>query len=130
MSFPNLYVHRKVAESNAKPCDICYKLSSSVLVTDSEGIKDWFHVCPSHLKDRGFCTPKINQAAIEERKQRELQEEIERLKKEYEEKQQKKKKQKDEGKEGKSDSADEKTGNDDNNSKKPADISKDNSEVG
>jgi len=39
MSFPNLYVHRKVAESNAQPCDICYKLSSSVLITDSEGVK-------------------------------------------------------------------------------------------
>jgi hypothetical protein len=53
--------------------------------------QDWFYVCPAHLKDTGFCTPKIDQAAIEARKKRELEEEIERVKKEYEEKQKKKK---------------------------------------
>jgi hypothetical protein len=33
MSFPNAYAHRKVAETKTKPCDICFKLSSSVLIT-------------------------------------------------------------------------------------------------
>ncbi|KAL2158716.1 hypothetical protein VTH06DRAFT_4198 [Thermothelomyces fergusii] len=89
MSFPNVYTHRKVAETKAKSCDICYKLSSSVLITPDN--KDWFYICPAHLKDPGFCTPKIDQAAIEARKKRELEEEIERLKKEYEEKQKQKK---------------------------------------
>ncbi|KAK0625051.1 AAA-ATPase Vps4-associated protein 1-domain-containing protein [Bombardia bombarda] len=89
MSFPNVYTHRKVAETSAKPCDICFRPSSSVLVTPEN--KDFFYVCPTHLKDRGFCTPKIDQAAVEGRKKRDLEAEVERVKKEYEEKQRKKK---------------------------------------
>ncbi|KAK3377406.1 VPS4-associated protein 1 [Lasiosphaeria ovina] len=89
MAFPNVYTHRKVAETSAKPCDICFKPSTSVLIT--VGNKDWFFVCPSHLKDVGFCTPKIDPAAAEARRKRELEEEIERVKKEYEEKKRKKK---------------------------------------
>ncbi|GAB1318323.1 VPS4-associated protein 1 [Madurella fahalii] len=92
MAFPNLYAHRKVAEASAKPCDICFKPSASVLITPDN--KDWFYVCPAHLKDTGFCTPRIDHAALEARKKRELEEEIERVKKEYEEKQKKKKEKK------------------------------------
>ncbi|KAK4674970.1 hypothetical protein QC764_502390 [Podospora pseudoanserina] len=88
MAFSNEYTHRKVAETSAKSCEICYKPSSSVLITSDN--KDWFYVCPSHLKDTGFCTPKIDHAAIEARKKKELEDEIERVKKEYEEKQKKK----------------------------------------
>ncbi|KAL1838381.1 hypothetical protein VTJ49DRAFT_2722 [Mycothermus thermophilus] len=95
MSFPNVYMHRKVAEAKARSCDICYRLSSSVLITPDS--KDWFYVCPAHLKDTGFCTPIIDQAAIEARKERELREEIERVKKEYEEKQKKKKEKSEKG---------------------------------
>ncbi|KAL2270635.1 hypothetical protein VTJ83DRAFT_6 [Remersonia thermophila] len=95
MSFPNVYTHRKVAEAKAKSCDICYKLSSSVLITPDN--KDWFYICPAHLKDTGFCTPFIDQAAVEARKERELREEIERVKKEYEEKQKKKNEKPDKG---------------------------------
>ncbi|KAK4464386.1 hypothetical protein QBC42DRAFT_45504 [Cladorrhinum samala] len=89
MAFPNKYTHRKVAETSAKSCEVCFKPSTSVLITDDS--KDWFYVCPGHLKDSGFCTPKIDHAAIEARKKKELDEEIERVKKEYEEKQKKKK---------------------------------------
>lgn len=103
MAFPNEYTHRKVAETSAKSCEICYKPSSSVLITSDS--KDWFYVCPSHLKDTGFCTPKIDHAAIEARKKKELEDEIERVKKEYEEKQ-KKKKEKAEKKEDKDDKDD------------------------
>ncbi|KAL2148643.1 hypothetical protein VTH82DRAFT_2197 [Thermothelomyces myriococcoides] len=113
MSFPNLYTHRKVAEAKAKSCDICYKLSSSVLITPDN--KDWFYICPAHLKDPGFCTPKIDQAAIEARKKRELEEEIERLKKEYEEKQRQKKnkeKKKEDEAKGKDKSGDDKSKDD------------------
>lgn len=39
MSFPNLYTHRKVAEAKAKSCDICYKLSSSVLITPDNKVR-------------------------------------------------------------------------------------------
>ncbi|ESA42036.1 hypothetical protein GE21DRAFT_10577 [Neurospora crassa] len=95
MSFPNLYTHRKVAETKAKSCDICYRLSTSVLITADN--KDFFYICPSHLKEPAFCTPKIDTEAIEARKKKELEEEIERVKKEYEEK--KKKKEEEKGKE-------------------------------
>lgn len=32
-SFPNVYTHRKVADTASKSCEICYKPSTSVLVT-------------------------------------------------------------------------------------------------
>ncbi|KAK4445936.1 VPS4-associated protein 1 [Podospora aff. communis PSN243] len=92
MSFPNIYTHRKVADTSAKPCDICFKSTSSVLITPDN--KDFFYVCPGHLKDTGFCTPKIDKEAEEARKKNELEAEVERVKKEYEEKQKKKKEEK------------------------------------
>lgn len=36
--FPNIYTHRKVAETAAKSCDICYKPSSSVLITPDKKV--------------------------------------------------------------------------------------------
>lgn len=80
---------------------------SSSIWTRSDSPQDWFYVCPAHLKDTGFCTPKVDQAAIEARKKRELDEEVERVKKEYEEKQ-KKKKEKEEKGDKKEDKKDEK----------------------
>ena len=32
-SFPNIYTHRKVADTASKACEICFKPSTSVLVT-------------------------------------------------------------------------------------------------
>ncbi|KAK1773997.1 VPS4-associated protein 1 [Copromyces sp. CBS 386.78] len=92
ISFPNLYTHRKVAETKAKSCDLCYRLTSSVLITPDN--KDFFYICPSHLKEPALCTPKMDTEAIEARRKKELEEEIERVKKEYEEKQKKKKEEK------------------------------------
>ncbi|PCD34836.1 hypothetical protein AU210_007431 [Fusarium oxysporum f. sp. radicis-cucumerinum] len=43
-TFPNIYTLRKVAETAAKACDICYKSSTSVLITPDQ--KDFFFVCP------------------------------------------------------------------------------------
>ena len=40
MSFPNIWHHRKVAETAAKACDICYRPSSSVLVTPDNKVWD------------------------------------------------------------------------------------------
>ncbi|CAN8104502.1 unnamed protein product [Discula destructiva] len=88
-TFPNVYTHRKVADTAARPCTICFRPSSSVFVTPEK--QDFFYVCPSHLKEPGFCTPIVDQAAAEAKKKRELEEEVERVKKEYEEKQRKKK---------------------------------------
>ncbi|KAI1506357.1 DUF1742-domain-containing protein [Biscogniauxia marginata] len=89
MSFPNVWNHRKVADTSARGCEICFKPSTSVLVTPEN--KDFFYVCPSHLKDRGFCSPIIDQEAVAAKKKKEMDEEVERVKKEYEEKQRKKK---------------------------------------
>ncbi|KFZ03114.1 hypothetical protein V502_11209 [Pseudogymnoascus sp. VKM F-4520 (FW-2644)] len=89
MAFPNIYTHRKVADTASKPCDICFKPSTSVLVVPEN--KDFFFVCPGHLKDKGFCTPIIDEAAVAAKKKKEMEEEIERVKKEFEEKQKKKK---------------------------------------
>ncbi|KAI1106339.1 DUF1742-domain-containing protein [Jackrogersella minutella] len=89
MSFPNIWHHRKVADTSAKACEVCFKPSTSVLITPES--KEFFYVCPSHLKDRGFCTPIIDQEAIAAKKKKEMDEELERAKKEYEEKQRKKK---------------------------------------
>lgn len=36
--FPNLYTHRKVAETSSKACDICYKPTTSVLITHDKKV--------------------------------------------------------------------------------------------
>jgi ATP-dependent Clp protease ATP-binding subunit ClpA len=113
MSFQNVYMHRRVAETTSKPCEICYKPSTSVLVTSenkvteiraqssqssksshqliTDTLQDFFYVCASHLKDKGFCSPVIDEAAVAAKKKKELEAEIERVKQEFEEKQKKKK---------------------------------------
>ncbi|KAM3473743.1 hypothetical protein MY5147_004617 [Beauveria neobassiana] len=68
--FPNIYNHRKVAEASAKACDICYKMSTSVLITPDK---------------------KIDEEAAKAKREQELEAEKQKLKKEYEEKQRKKK---------------------------------------
>lgn len=78
-----------MAETSARTCEICFKPSTSVLITPDN--KDFFYVCPGHLQDRQFCTPIIDQAAVEAKKKAALEEEVARVKKEYEEKQRKKK---------------------------------------
>ncbi|OAA45580.1 hypothetical protein NOR_03369 [Metarhizium rileyi] len=88
-SFPNLYTLRKVAESAAKACDVCYKPSTCVLITPDK--KDFFYVCPSHLKDTYFCCPKIDEEALKAKREKEIAEETEKLKREYEERQRQKK---------------------------------------
>jgi hypothetical protein len=60
-------------------------------LSDGRLLQDFFYVCPVHLKDRYFCTPKIDEAAVKAKKDKEWEEEKEKLKKEYEEKQRKKK---------------------------------------
>lgn len=103
----NEWHHRKVAEGQAKACWICFKPSTSVLITpDSKvgilkhcfGLKliaqDFFYVCPGHLKDRGFAIQDAAEAAaFEERKKKEaMDHEIEAVKREFAEKQKEKEK--------------------------------------
>ncbi|KAF2100676.1 DUF1742-domain-containing protein [Rhizodiscina lignyota] len=92
MSLKNEWHHRKVAEGQAKACWVCFKPSTSVLITPDN--KDFFYICPGHLKDRGFAIPDADEAAaVEERKKKEaLDREIEAVKKEYAEKQKEKEK--------------------------------------
>lgn len=84
MALTNVWHLRKVADASSKPCDICYKSTTSVLVTPDN--KDYFYICPGHVKDRGFATPIIDEADIAAKKKREeLEREVELVKKEYEE---------------------------------------------
>jgi len=87
----NIWHLRKVAETSAKGCFICYKPTSSVMITPDN--KDYFYICPAHLKDKNFAVPTDDEAkAMEERKKKEdLDKEIELIKKEYEEKLKRKK---------------------------------------
>lgn len=50
--FANLYSCKHVAERAAKACVVCYKPTSTVLITLNQ--KDWFYVCDNHLKDKQF----------------------------------------------------------------------------
>ncbi|KAF3929869.1 hypothetical protein ABW19_dt0207734 [Dactylella cylindrospora] len=107
LPFQNVYIHRKVAEASSKPCMICFKPSTSVLITSSQ--KDFFYICPGHLTDRGFATAVVDEAAeAEKKKKEEMDKELEIIKKEYEEKlkrkeEKKKDKDKDKGKEAEKD---------------------------
>lgn len=97
--FPNVYTRRLVADTAAKGCDICYKPSTTVLITPDK--LDFFYVCPVHLQDANFASPIVDQAAIDAKKKKELDDEVERVKKEYEERQKRKKdKEKEQAKEG------------------------------
>ncbi|KAJ5968601.1 hypothetical protein N7501_004849 [Penicillium viridicatum] len=90
MSLTNVYHVRRVADTSAKACLICYKPSTSVMITPDN--KDFFYVCPAHLQDKHFCSPIIDTEGQAKRlKEEALAKEIEAIKKEYEEKQRRKK---------------------------------------
>ncbi|ETN40249.1 uncharacterized protein HMPREF1541_04525 [Cyphellophora europaea CBS 101466] len=104
-ALPNIWHQRAVAETAAKSCYICYKPTTAVLVTPDN--KDFFYVCKTHLKDRGFASPIVDEKAeAEKRKKEALDREIEKVKQEYEEKMKQKrakKKAKDDDKDKKND---------------------------
>jgi AAA-ATPase Vps4-associated protein 1 len=53
--------------------------------------KDFFYICPAHLKDRGFCSPIIDlEQEAAKKRQDAIAAEVEKLKQEYEERQKKK----------------------------------------
>ncbi|KAF1849970.1 DUF1742-domain-containing protein [Cucurbitaria berberidis CBS 394.84] len=87
MSLENTWHLRRVADNASKACWICYKPSTSVLITPNN--KDFFYICVGHLSDRGFCQPDADEATAiaAQKKKDELDREIETVKKEYEEKQ-------------------------------------------
>lgn len=53
--FPNEYTLRRVAESDAKACVICYKPTATVLLAANKA--DFFYICASHLQDASFAQP-------------------------------------------------------------------------
>ncbi|PIG88342.1 hypothetical protein AARAC_001377 [Aspergillus arachidicola] len=76
--FQNIYHLRRVADTAAKACYVCHKPSSSVMITPDN--KDFFYVCPVHLKDRHFCSPIVDTEAEEKKKKEEaLAKEIEKI---------------------------------------------------
>ncbi|KAL2002368.1 hypothetical protein VTN02DRAFT_75 [Thermoascus thermophilus] len=98
MSLPNVWHLRRVADTAAKACYVCYKPSSSVLITPDN--RDFFYICPIHLKDRGFCSPIVNsEQEAAKKKEDAMAREIEKVKQEYEEKQRKKKEKEEKDKE-------------------------------
>jgi hypothetical protein len=36
---PNRYIHRKVADGSGKSCDVCFKNTTSVLVTEGKEVR-------------------------------------------------------------------------------------------
>jgi hypothetical protein len=79
--------------------------------------KDFFYICSSHLKDRRFCTPIVDEAAEaakkkvrEEQREKEIKEEVERVKKEYEEKKKQKSEKNEDKKKGQEGEKDEDKG--------------------
>ncbi|KAI9717473.1 MAG: hypothetical protein M1828_007173 [Chrysothrix sp. TS-e1954] len=93
----NLYHRRLVAPTSSKPCFICHKPTSTVLITPDD--RDFFYACPGHLKDVKFATPQDTSNAEdakkveeEKKKKEDLEKQIEKVKKEWEEKEKKRKK--------------------------------------
>jgi len=39
MAFPNVYTHRKVADAASKGCDVCYRPTTSVLLSEGADTK-------------------------------------------------------------------------------------------
>lgn len=102
MGSKNLYHRRLVADSGARACFVCYRPSSTVLITPEQD--DWFHVCPGHLTDRKFAIPQDEKDIAETKRQEELEKEIAAVKEEFVEKMRKKlarRKQKEYEKDGK-----------------------------
>jgi len=93
MATTNLYHLRRVAPTASKSCYVCYKPTSSCLITPNN--QDFFYVCDGHLKDPGFASPIVSDEEKESNKKKdEMAKAIEEVKKEYEEKQKNKKKKK------------------------------------
>lgn len=64
-------------------------------------LQDFFYVCPIHLKDRGFCSPIIDEEEIAAKKRKEeMDKEIEKVKQEYEEKMKREKQKSKDAKDG------------------------------
>ncbi|KAI5967405.1 hypothetical protein CANMA_003048 [Candida margitis] len=53
--FPNKYNARLVAQTDAKPCTICFKPATTVLLAENN--LDFFYTCVQHLLDAQFASP-------------------------------------------------------------------------
>lgn len=81
--FVNDYLSRRVSDTDSKSCLICYKPTTTVLISSNK--VDFFYVCPSHLSDEHFATPIKPQAYQDLVKEKAtLQEKVDTLTKELE----------------------------------------------
>jgi hypothetical protein len=79
----------KVSGAKKKISSCAFVANVVVLLTHWQ---DYFYICPVHLKDRGFCSPIVDEAEVAAKKKKEeMDHEIEKVKQEYEEKMRKKK---------------------------------------
>jgi len=85
-AFPNEWWLREVASTAIKPCMVCYKSTSFVLITPDQ--KDFFYICKSHVEDKAFAEPtEEERARIDGLKQQaDIDQEVEKVKIEYAEK--------------------------------------------
>lgn len=104
MAEQNVWHRRLVAEANAKACWICYKPTSTVLIT-ADGATDWFHICPGHLTDTKFALAQDTDDVARKRHDEDIEKEIEKLKKEFTDKMKEKVKKKDKSNKEKKDEA-------------------------
>jgi hypothetical protein len=81
--FSDTYHLRRVAETATKPCFICFKPTSAVLVSE-DGKEDFFYTCDTHLKDPNFAAAKDPAYEAAKLKKQQLDAEIELLKKKWE----------------------------------------------
>lgn len=86
----NSYIQKRVANTDAKACFLCYKPTTSVMVSEAPGV-DYFFACDTHLSDPGFAVvEQACQTAIAEREQKIR--ELEAIRTQWEEVQKKKNK--------------------------------------
>ncbi|KAI3402330.2 hypothetical protein KGF56_004900 [Candida oxycetoniae] len=77
--FPNKYTLRLVSPTDSKPCLICYKPTTSVLISENQ--VDFFYTCNAHLLDTQFTDPVHPQAYYDLAKEIEvLKQSVEKLK--------------------------------------------------
>lgn len=89
---------RRLVAEPGKPCFVCSRQTTVVLVSTTAAADDFFYVCASHLNDRNFATllpsaqaGQSSEASASRLPEKVSKEEIEKVKKEYEERQKAKK---------------------------------------
>lgn len=78
----NNYQLRHVVEQDAKPCFICYKPTTSLLLNEVHNA-DFFYTCDVHLRDKHFATERAATLSARNENAEALEREIVALKKQW-----------------------------------------------